>query len=102
MSLISDLAHDMPIYDNVEYARGCETFMFRAKTEKDCYKLLNEFIDTVPSSKKVKAYRIGLRPDYPIPVARYFLEVSVDDYDDFPYPYWISAWTHVTRGRLTI
>ena len=102
MSLISDLAHDMPIFDNVEYAKGCECFIFRAKTEKDCYNLLDEFIDTVPNNKRVKAYRIGLRPDYPIPVARFFLEVSVDDYDNILYPHCISLWTNVTRGRLAI
>ena len=101
MSLIRDFAKDdfMPIFDNVEYAKGCERFIFRAKTEKDCYNLLDEFVDTVPNNKRVKAYRIGLRPDYPIPVARYFLEVSVDDN---LYPHCISLWTHVTRGRLAI
>ena len=104
MSLIRDFAKDvfMPIYDNVEYAKGCERFIFKAKTEKDCYNLLNKFIDTVPNTKVVKSYRIGLRPDYQIPVARYFLEVSVDDYDDTLYPYGISLWTHETRGRLAI
>jgi len=104
MSLIRGFAKDdsMPIYDNVEYAKGCERFIFKAKTEKDCYNLLNKFVDTVPNNKVVKAYRIGLRPDYPIPVARYFFEVSVDDYDGITYPYGISLWSHVTRGRLTI
>lgn len=103
MSLIRDFSKDetMPIFDDVESAKGHEVFIFRAKTEKDCYKLIDEFVDTVPNSKRVKAYRIGLRPDYPIPVARYFLEVSVDDYDDILYPYCISLWSHVTRGRLT-
>jgi len=104
MSLISDIVNsqDMPIYDNVEYAKGCERFIFKAKTEKDCYNLLNKFVNTVPNTKQVKAYRIGLRPDYPIPVARYFLEVSVDDYDDILYSYGISLWSNVTRGRLSI
>lgn len=104
MSLIRDFAKDgyMPIYDNVEYAKGCERFIFKAKTEKDCYILLDKFIDMVPNSKLVKAYRIGLRPDYPIPVARYFLEVSVDDYDDILRPFGISMWSHIARGRLTI
>ena len=104
MALIRGIVNgnDMPIYDNVEYARGCIRFIFRAKTERDCYKLLDEFIDTVPTNKEVKAYRIGLRPDCPIPVARYFLEVSVDDYDDILYPHCISLWSHVTRGRLSV
>jgi len=102
MSLIRDFTKgdSMPIYDNIEYAKGCECFIFKAKTEKDCYNLLNKFVDTVPNTKQVKTYRIGLRPDYPIPVARYFLEVSVDNYDDILYPYCISLWSSVTRGRL--
>lgn len=38
MSLISDFVNSqaMPIFDNVEHAKGCGTFIFRAKTEKDC------------------------------------------------------------------
>lgn len=104
MSLIRDFVKDdsMPIFDNVEYAKGCDSFIFRAKNRNECQALIDDFIDTVPTTKMVKVYNIGLRPDYPIPVARYFLEVSVDDYDDILYPYCISLWSHVARGRLAI
>ena len=99
MSLIRDFVKDdsTPIYDNVEYARGCSSFIFKAKNRKECQKLVDDFIDTVPTTKMVKVYNIGLRPDYPIPVARYFAEVCVDDLTDVPR---ISAWTYVTMGGL--
>ncbi len=99
MSLISDLVNicAMPIYDNIEYARGCEHFIFRAKNSTECQKLVDEFIDTVPASKMVKVYTIGLRPDYPIPVARYFIEVCVDGLADVPR---IGLWTYATMGGM--
>ena len=99
MSLIRDLAKDnsTPIYDNVEHARGCSSFIFRAKNGKECQKLVDDFIDTVPTTKMVKVYNIGLRPDHPIPIARYFSEVCVDDLTDVPR---ISLWTYVTMGGL--
>ena len=99
-SLISDLVKgdDMPIYDNVEFARGCDLFLFRAKTDKACWELYNRFLYTVPYKKVVKAYNIGLRPDYPIPVARYFIEVCVDDRNSIPG--YFSLWTRVDDGRL--
>ena len=99
MSLISYFVHsqDMPIYDNVEYARGCESFIFRAKNKTECQELIDDFIDTVPASKMIKVYEIGLRPDYPIPVARYFIEVCVDDLTDVPL---IGCWTYATMGGL--
>lgn len=102
MSLISDFVkgQDIPIFDCAEYAQGCESFIFRAKTEKECWTLCDQFLGTVPDTKRVKAYRIGLRPDYPIPVARYFIEVSVDDLPDFPYQNFFSPWTYVAKGRL--
>ena len=98
-SFISDIVKSggMPIFDNVEFAKGCEIFLFRAKTGQDCWKLYYDFLNTVPESKQVKAYRIGMRPDYPIPVARYFIEVSVSDPVAYPI---ICAWTCVDNGRL--
>lgn len=99
MSLIKGFAKDgsMPIFDNVEFAKGCEKFIFRAKTEAECWDMCHRFLYTVPSIKQVKAYRIGLRPDYPVPVARYFIEVSVSD----PLPAWSCwGWTCVENGRL--
>lgn len=99
MSLISGFVKDdmMPIYDNVEFAKGCENFLFRAKTESECWGMYNDFLNTVPNTKIVKAYRIGLRPDYPVPVSRYFIEICVDDPPNYPV---ISWWTRVDAGRL--
>lgn len=99
MSLISTIINNqiMPIYDNVDYARGCECFIFRAKNRNECRALIDDFIYTVPTTKMVKVYNIGLRPDYPIPVARYFAEVCVDDLSNIPR---ISLWTYVTMGVL--
>ena len=101
MSVISDIVNDqiMPIYDNIEYARGCECFIFRAKNKTECQKLVDDFIDTVPASKMIKVYEIGLRPDYPIPVARYFIEVCVVDLTDDPR---IGFWTYATMGGMAI
>lgn len=101
MSLIRDFAKDdfIPIFDNVEYAKGCDSFIFRAKNGKECQAMVDDFIDTVPTTKMVKVYNIGLRPDYPIPIARYFAEVCVDDLTDAPR---ISAWTYVTMGGLIL
>lgn len=100
MSLIRYIAKCgyMPIYGNVEYAKGCDSFIFRAKNRNECQALIDDFIDTVSTTKMVKVYNIGLRPDYPIPVARYFAEVGVDDLtDDVPI---LSVWTYVTMGGL--
>lgn len=100
MSLISDIVNDaeMPIFDDVESALGCETFLFRAKTEKACWDMYYAFLNSVANNKQVKAYRIGLRPDYPVPVARFFLEICVDDPMCYPI---ISLWTTAERGRLS-
>lgn len=98
MGLISWFAKNNPIFDCAEYAIGYEgTFLFRAKNEKDCWEMYERFVDTVPESKVVKAYSIGIRPDYPVPVARYFLEVNVDEEDCTPY---LSLWTMHKHGRL--
>lgn len=88
----------LPIFDNVVFATGCEQFLFRAKDEKECWNLYYDFLATVPNNKVVKAYRIGLRPDYPVPVAKYFIEVVVDD----PLDNGINLWTVVERGRLAV
>lgn len=97
MSLIKDLYRDLPVYDNAEFAKGCEVFIFKAKTEEDCWKLYNKFLDSVPESYYVRAYRIGLRPDYPVPVSRYFMEVCVDTEGAGRF---ISFWTREDYGRL--
>lgn len=101
MALIRDFAKDdsMPIFDNVEFAKGCEAFIFRAKTEEECWSLYNKFLNTVPTTKQVKAYRIGLRPDYPVPVARYFIEIGVSNL--LP-DYSVLAWTRVENGRCEL
>ena len=98
-SLIKDMLIDLPAYECVEYAQGCEAFMFKAKSEKECWNLFNRFLYTVPDTKVVKGYNMGLRPDYPVPVARYFIEVSVDEVEPNDFAL-ISFWTRREIGRL--
>ena len=102
MALIKWLYDTLPVFDCVEYAAGYEgSFALKAKDEKECWRLYNEFLNTVTSDKLVKAYRLGLRPDYPVPVSRYFIEVDVEDYEPLK-GFYLNLWTRRDRGRLEV
>ena len=100
-SLITSLSKDfgMPIYDNAEFAKGCDNFLFRAKSERECWRLYREFLETLPRTCVAKAYKLGFRPDYPVPVGRYFIEVAVENIG-IDTEFLKTFWTSVDRGRL--
>lgn len=100
-SLITSLSKDfgLSIYDNVEFAKGCGNFLFRAKNEKECWGLYKDFLLTIPRTSVAKAYKLGFRPDYPVPVGRYFIEVAVENIG-IDTEYLKTFWTSVDRGRL--
>lgn len=97
-SLIRSVRNEIPAFSCVKYAKGHDIFMFKAKTMEKCWKLYDLFLKTVPDTKYVRARSIGLRPDYPVPVARYFIEVVVDSE---PAKGFLNLWTTENKGLLS-
>ncbi|MBQ3989490.1 MAG: hypothetical protein II630_01500 [Bacteroidales bacterium] len=68
----------------------------RGKDEKDTVSKLIKILDDVPYNMEMLIYYIGFRPDKPIPVARYFIEVEIDRKERHGFSFfWHGGW----RGR---
>lgn len=67
----------IPVLDDPD-VMAPDNFILRARTEADCWKKLEKFLSYFEPTTRIKFYRIGFRPDHPIPTAMYFYEINVD------------------------
>lgn len=73
---------NMPVYNRWEYAMGCEDFILKAKDKKNCDRMIDKLLVNIPNDRYLFVYDMGLHPDQPVPVARYFVECHVSDNKD--------------------
>lgn len=97
LKVVDDFKYDPPF----EGARIA--FVMRGKDEKDTVAKLIKILDDVPEDMIMLIYHIGLRPDKPVPVPRYFIEVEIDLKEWHPRPYlWHAAWNGAWQGKKTV
>lgn len=71
LKVVDDFKYDPPF-------EGAKiSFIMRGKDEKDATAKLKKILDDVPNNMEMLIYHIGFRPDKPVPVARYFIEVEI-------------------------
>jgi len=90
----------IPIVDEIPPIDG--NYVLRTKYDYDLGIEIRKLQDKLSTNDLIKIYRIGHRPDKPIPVSRYFTEVSVriggaQDYHNFGYWY-IDLYHMVSTG----
>lgn len=98
LKVVDDFKYDPP------FECANISFIMRGKDEKDTVSKLIKILDDVPDSMEMLIYHIGFRPDKPIPVARYFIEVEIDRKDRHGFSFfWHGRWSGrkktVEKGR---
>lgn len=93
----------LPVVDAPD--ESISEFVLRAKDEKEMHTKLQRLLDETDDSKVVCIYYIGMRPDKPVPVAKFFVRVMIEDIN-IHYAYGLmlydfSAYNTVARGRRT-
>lgn len=88
----------LKVVDNFKYDPPFEgakiSFIMRGKDEKDTVEKLIKILDDVPENMEMLIYHIGFRPDYPVPVARYFIEVEIERKDRHGFSFfWHGGWS---------
>ena len=69
--VVDDFVYDPPF-------EGCEFhFIMRGKDEEDTVRRLKLTLRSVPQDMEMLIHHIGMRPDKPVPVARYFIEALI-------------------------
>lgn len=88
--VVDDFKYDPPF-------EGAEiSFVMRGKDEQDVMRKIAKIPDDVPEEMEVLFYHIGMRPDRPIPVAKYFVVVQIHDKKKGRFSlFWHGGW----RGR---
>ena len=66
----------LPVVDSVPPEGG--EYVLRAKDESDLSRKIQNLQNTISKNDLIKIYFIGYRPDRPIPVSRFFAEISVE------------------------
>lgn len=77
-------------------------FVLRGRNEDDCCEKINAFRKTVPTTDLIKICDLGLRPDKPVPVSAYFMEVQVcenESYHDHYMQLFHNFWNFVLQGQ---
>jgi hypothetical protein len=91
----------VPVVDSLPNSDG--TYILRSKSHKDAIQEIGRLRQNLTTKDRISAYWIGNRPDKPIPVSRYFVEVRVeigtaDDWMAF-LPN-VSLYNYVTTGVI--
>lgn len=87
----------LPILDSLESDLP-DNFVFRARNEEMAYEKLYKMLDRIPKSKDVAIYEIGYRPDRPIPVTRFFVEIQIRKHEPWHIGYNL-FWSLVVSGK---
>ena len=66
----------VPVVDSLPNSDG--TYILRSKSRRDAMQEIGRLRQSLSTKDRISAYWIGNRPDKPIPVSRYFVEVRVD------------------------
>lgn len=66
----------LPVVDSVPPEGG--EYVLRAKDKSDLSRKIQTLQITLSKNDLIKIYFIGYRPDRPIPVSRFFAEISVE------------------------
>ena len=93
----SPFLHGMPqVVDDFRYNPpfdGAEIhFIMRGKDETDAIRKLKLVLRDVPQDMEMLIHHIGMRPDKPVPVARYFIEALIHQPDDEADVFFGSMW----------
>lgn len=84
--VVDDFVYDPPF-------EGSEIhFIMRGKDEDDTIRRLKLTLRSVPQDMEMLIHHIGMRPDKPVPVARYFIEVLIHRPDDGEDVFFGSMW----------
>lgn len=67
-------------------------FIMRGKDEEDAIRRLKLTLRSVPQDMEMLIHHIGMRPDKPVPVARYFIEALIHQPDDGADVFFGSMW----------
>ena len=87
LKVVDDFKYDPP-FDGAEMS-----FIMRGKDEKDAVAKLIKILDNVPDNMEMLIYHIGMRPDNPVPVARYFIEARIECKDRHGFLFfWHGRW----------
>lgn len=66
----------VPVVDSLPNEDG--TYILRTRSKDDAISEINRLRKNLTKNDLIKVYYIGYRPDNPIPVSRYFTEVSIN------------------------
>lgn len=84
--VVDDFVYDPPF-------EGCEIhFIMRGKDEEDTIRRLKLTLRSVPQDMEMLIHHIGMRPDKPVPVARYFIEALIHKPEDGADVFFGSMW----------
>ncbi len=87
LKVVDDFKYDSPFDEAI-------SFIMRGKDEKDVIAKLIKILDDVPDDMEMLIYHIGMRPDKPIPISRYFVEVKIEHKDRHEFSlFWHSVWS---------
>jgi len=67
---------DLPVIDRLRYGYP-DRFILRSKSKEEAERKIRELVEREPRGEDIRVYYYGFRPDHPVPVAMYFLEVEI-------------------------
>ena len=84
--VVDDFVYDPP------FEKAGIQFIMRGKDEADAIRRLKLTLRSVPQDMEMLIHHIGMRPDKPVPVARYFIEALIHNPDDGADVFFGSMW----------
>ena len=66
----------IPVVDSIPNASG--TYILRSKSCREAIQEIERLRQSLSTKDRISVYWIGNRPDKPIPISRYFVEVRVE------------------------
>lgn len=67
----------LAVYDNLPKDHDSKHYILKARSKKRMDKLIDRLVRYTPVENIIAVYDMGYRPDNPVPVAMYFVEISI-------------------------
>lgn len=91
----------LSVVDKPEYTDLEESFVLRAIDEADMMVKLRKLQKDMPKSVDAAIYIIGFRPDKPVPVTRYFVEIQFRNHEEWVNPA-LLGWAGIFQGMKEV
>lgn len=88
----------LPVVDSIPHESG--SYVVRSKNKAELSDKIQRLQADLSKNDLIKIYIIGFRPDYPIPVGRFFAEIYVGIGEAEGWQYGLGLWNHTLFHRI--